>query len=307
MAVAKRALSIVNVSKVDRIISKEREDALSALIDDASPSVHEAVLAEFRRLGEPGQIVLRRLAKSGTELRSAAARVMLEELESISPGMAMKSFIEKGGNDLLTGSILISAAAIPGLDTDGVTQAIDAIAARAGSLVAPGMGPLERCKLLNRTLFHEYGFRGVTDGGDDPANIAIAQVLRRRRGLPLALCVVYILVARRIGLMLDLIDMPGRFMVGCRAEADDGHPFFVDPFDRGAFRQPTQIFEMLRDNDIEPDPAWFNPLADSHVLYVCCRVLAIQFSKRKNVAKSRMFEGFFQAYETVMRGFGPQH
>jgi len=305
MAVAKRAANIVNVPEVNRSISKEREDALSALIDDDSPSVHEAVLAEFKRLGEPGQIILRRLARSGAELRSTAARTMLEELEGISPSMAMMSFIGKGGNDLETGVILISAAAIPRLNAEGISGYIDAIAARARSLIAHGMGPLEMCKLLNRALFHEYGFRGVPDGGDDPANIAIAQVLRRRRGLPLALCIVYVLVARRLGLMLDIVDVPGRFMIGCRTEADDVAPFFVDPFERGAFRKPAQIMEILRDNDIEPDPAWFSPLSDSQILYVCCRVLAIQFSKRNSPAKCRMFEGFFRAYESVMRGIDP--
>jgi len=287
---------------VNRIISKEREDALTTLIDDASPSVHDALLAEFKRLGEPGLIILRHLAKSDQNTRSDAARIMIEELEGISPGLAMMSFIKRGGSELEEGVKIISSAAVPSSDADGISLALDSIAARVRGLLVPDMSILERCKALNRVLFHEYGFRGINDGGKIPANIVISQVLRRRRGMPLALCIVYVLVARRLGMPLGLVDMPGRFMVGCLEAGAQSVPWLIDPFERGAIRMPEQILDILRANDVDPEPAWFIPIADSEVLFDCCSILVLQFSHLENSAKTRLFDGFVKAYESVIRG-----
>ena len=54
--------------------------------------------------------------------------------------------------------------------------------------------------MLNRVLFHEYGLRGNTDHYTDPLNSYLDQVLIRRKGIPISLSIVYLLVAERVGM-----------------------------------------------------------------------------------------------------------
>jgi len=76
-------------------------------------------------------------------------------------------------------------------------------------------------------LFGTVGFAGNRAHYDDPRNSFLDEVIGRRTGIPITLSVVLIEVARRVGLPLAPVGMPGHFLVG----AGDGR--FVDAFDGG--------------------------------------------------------------------------
>ena len=80
------------------------------------------------------------------------------------------------------------------------------------------MGIREYCTIINRVLFHEQGFRGAGKKFENPDNSIVHKVLKSKQGLPITLSLIYILVARRVGLDLEPIGLPGRFMVGCFSE-----------------------------------------------------------------------------------------
>jgi hypothetical protein len=101
--------------------------------------------------------------------------------------------------------------------------------------------------VLNRVLFHEYGFRGNVERYTDPLNSFLDEVLSRRKGLPITLSILYVLVAQRIGLILEPVGLPGHFVAGCFSEDD---PFFIDAFDQGALRTPAELLA----NNLRPRP-----------------------------------------------------
>ena len=82
---------------------------------------------------------------------------------------------------------------------------------------------------INSTLFDEAGFVGevpahVGGAGGPPIDIAslssLSRVLHRRRGLPIALCVIYEAVGARLGLELSFTNFPGCVLL--RMEAANG-------------------------------------------------------------------------------------
>ncbi|MEJ7893988.1 MAG: transglutaminase-like domain-containing protein [Solirubrobacteraceae bacterium] len=58
-----------------------------------------------------------------------------------------------------------------------------------------------------------HGFAGDRERYDDPRNSMLDVVLRRRRGLPILLSVVYIEVGRRAGVAVKGVGLPGHFVV----------------------------------------------------------------------------------------------
>ena len=66
---------------------------------------------------------------------------------------------------------------------------------------------------LNRYLFQEQGFRGNTEEYYDPRNSYLNEVLDRRTGIPITLSTVYMEVARRAGLEVEGVGLPGHFVV----------------------------------------------------------------------------------------------
>ncbi|MEY2980652.1 MAG: hypothetical protein RL562_879 [Planctomycetota bacterium] len=95
-------------------------------------------------------------------------------------------------------------------------------------------------------LFDELGFRGDTDSYYDPANSSLPQVLARRRGLPITLCLLYKLVVEPLGLEVDGLNAPGHFLVAVRGPAPFGR-MIVDPFAAGRALGQSEALARVRE------------------------------------------------------------
>lgn len=84
----------------------------------------------------------------------------------------------------------------------------------------------ERAMVLAEVLHGEQGFRGDPDGYDAPVNADFIRVLDRRRGLPIALAVLYVAMARRAGWAADVLNVPGHVLVQVGTQS----PVIIDPF-----------------------------------------------------------------------------
>lgn len=113
----------------------------------------------------------------------------------------------------------LGAHAQPDLDVAAQLGRLDALAADC-------RGPLVEDVIT--ALFTRYGLRGDRRRYADPRNSYLHEVLDRRVGIPISLAVVTIEVARRIGLQLEGVGMPGYFLVGGR------HGGFIDVFGGGS-------------------------------------------------------------------------
>jgi regulator of sirC expression with transglutaminase-like and TPR domain len=83
---------------------------------------------------------------------------------------------------------------------------------------------------VNGYLFRDLDLRGDAQSYEDPANAALPLVIQRRRGLPIALSILWIEVARRLGLDAVGIGLPGHFLAGLRTEVG---LLCFDPFHQG--------------------------------------------------------------------------
>lgn len=90
--------------------------------------------------------------------------------------------------------------------------------------------PLTRVVALNAYLFEDQGFSGEALDYYDPRNSYLSDVLDRRRGIPISLSLLYVLLARSVGLQADGVSFPGHFLV--RLPVEDG-VLVLDPYHRG--------------------------------------------------------------------------
>lgn len=107
---------------------------------------------------------------------------------------------------------------------------------RAGSLSG-------RSQVLAGVLAQRHGFVGDRDTYDDLMNANLISVMDRRRGLPVALAILYIHAARGIGWPIEGLNFPGRFLV--RLGAPDGRAV-LDPFEGGETRDAVALRELLK-------------------------------------------------------------
>ncbi|MGW6027631.1 transglutaminase family protein [Streptomyces sp. NPDC055099] len=120
--------------------------------------------------------------------------------------------------DLALLCLLIGAEADPDLDDAGMRAArriLDRLADQlAERLPDQADGPLAWALALAELLGARYGFKGRPGDYQHLRSALLHEVLRRRRGLPILLSVVWIEVARRAGVPVHGVALPGHFVVG---------------------------------------------------------------------------------------------
>lgn len=100
-----------------------------------------------------------------------------------------------------------------------------------------------RIGALNSVLLDRHGYRGDAETYDELDNANLMSVIDRRRGLPVALGILYIHAGRAQGWTIEGLAFPGHFLV--RLEADRARAI-VDPFHAGRVRDTEGLRELLK-------------------------------------------------------------
>ena len=281
--------------EIETLGAAEREAFLS-LLDDTSPAVRRALLLRFNELGPATASFLETVARGSNRVLARHAAWFLDELKFSDPVAEFRGFIRSLNYELESGALLLARTVSPQLDAGDCLTQLDKIAARCRELIVEPSSAREKCRVLNRVLFHEWGFHGNVENYTDPRNSFLDQVLERRTGIPLSLSIVYLLVAERIALELEPVGLPGHFIVGCFA---DDLPFFIDPFDRGVFRDAEEIFDLLRANNIKPKPSDLAPTPVREVLCRSCRNLVNHYTAAGEPERAKLFARFVEEFEAT--------
>jgi regulator of sirC expression with transglutaminase-like and TPR domain len=258
--------------------------------------VRRALLLHFTQLGAPAAPFLQSVARGSNRILARHAAWFLDELKFTDPVAEFRGFIRSLNYELETGALLLARTVSPGLDVGECCSILDAIGTRCRELIVEPASAREKCRIINRVLFHEWAFHGNVEHYTDPRNSFLDQVLARRTGIPISLSIVYLLVAERVGLELEPVGLPGHFVVGCFG---DDLPFFIDPFDRGLFRDADEVVDMLRANHVTPKAADLMPTPVREVLCRCCRNLVNHYGSASDHERAKLFAGFVEEFEAT--------
>lgn len=280
----------------NELLAAEERAALRNLLDDPSPAVRRGLLARFTALGPVAAAFLQSAARDPNRVLARHALRYLDELNFSDPVGDFREFIRSQSHELETGALLLARTATPRLDPADCGGQLDRMAARCRELIVEPASAREKCRVLNRVLFHEWGFHGNVEHYTDPRNSFLDQVLERRTGIPISLSIVYLLVAERLGLELAPVGLPGHFLVGC---FNDDLPFFIDPFDRGVFRDAAEIFDLLRAHHLTPKLSDLAPTPVRELFCRCCRNLVNHYSTAGETERARLFAGFVEEFEAT--------
>lgn len=178
-----------------------------------------------------------------------------------------------------SGSIPLDEAALvlaqchrPSLDLVGEMSRLDDLAATCPSPTVDG---------VVRHLFHDLGFTGNVGGYDEPTNSFLDVVLDRRSGIPISLSVLTIEVARRVGVSLHGVGLPGHFIVGVT-----GQDTYIDGFGRGTVLDTAgvrSLFQRVSGGSPHWDPNWLAPVDNRSLLLRMLNNLKGSYQRRNDL------------------------
>ena len=146
--------------------------------------------------------------------------------------------------DIADAAVQLARVDAPEADWQAACAALSDLAREAASMAREGGAETctGRAKALARLLVARHGFRGDTESYDDPANANLIRVLQRRRGLPVALGVLWLHASQAAGWPAHGIDFPAHFLVGV---AGRGAPVPIDVFDGGETLDAAGLHRLL--------------------------------------------------------------
>lgn len=133
-------------------------------------------------------------------------------------------------------SVDLARAHLAQLVAEARAMAAEDSAARHGDLAA-------RAALLAALLHHRHGYRGDTETFDDLANANLLRCIGRRKGLPVALGVIWLHVARALGWEAYGLDVPAHFLIALGA---GDLKLAVDVFEGGVALDPAALRALLK-------------------------------------------------------------
>ena len=179
--------------------------------------------------------------------------------------------------DLLTGALLIARDAHPGLDLGAQRARLDELARPLVGRGLPGLPPTVQARLLSDYLYVVCGFHGARTDYYDPRHSFLNEVLDRKTGIPITLAVVYIEVARRLGVDALGVGFPGHFLVRLGATSNDlsaqlNEPVMVDPFNQGRLLDSDGLGGLLRRGNVRA-PLSSDMLEPARTRHIVARML----------------------------------
>lgn len=188
----------------------------------------------------------------------------------------------RGGErlDLLEAALTMSALQRDEpVDLAPYRQHVAAMAADLGDLVRRRGATAEA---LGEVIARSYAYRGDSETYDDLQNADLARVIERRKGLPVALSILYLHIARAQGWDAEGLAFPAHFLIRV---AIDGARHVLDPFHDGAVREAGDLRDLLRQvlgADAELRPAHFDPVSDREVLLRLENNVRLRLAKRED-------------------------
>jgi regulator of sirC expression with transglutaminase-like and TPR domain len=146
--------------------------------------------------------------------------------------------------DTALACLLIGCEIEPDLSVELSLKVLDELAA---SVRLASLAPADVARALQRALVEEAGFQGSEADYDDLRSSLLHEVVRRGRGLPIMLSLVWREVARRLEVPAACLGLPGHVML-CLGDPAGDH-VVVDPFHGGVVRDVVAS-PVLEGNDL---------------------------------------------------------
>jgi hypothetical protein len=237
---------------------------LLGLLADDAPAVHVPVRERLVALGRAALPALRRASTDPDARLRARARTAVAEIQREFALRRLAGYAVRPELDLERGLFLMARLARPGFDRRPYVKALDAMGAAVRERVAAAPDRATAPFALAQYLGNELGYVGCEVDFNHPDHIHIDRVIETKRGMPLTLVAIYLLVARRANLKAAPIALPGRVLLRLYAGQ---RSLILDPFLGGKARTRQDCMNYLARHGLVPRPQWFADANDAALLY----------------------------------------
>ena len=265
--------------------------ALITLLDDPDEVIYSQVKDRFVTLGPPA------IPHLETAWENSFDAIMQKRIETIIHTIQFE-ILQKGLNrwakdqqdDLLQGILILARYQYPDLDENKVRKQLAQIKQDVWLELHEDLTALEKVKILNHILFEVHQFSGNITNYHAPQNSFINNVLESKKGNPLMLSVVYILICKELDVPVYGINLPQHFVLAYLNDfanlmdlnnktLSNNILFYINPFSKGLMFNQKDIDQFLKQLNLEPEAKYYLPCSNVEIVKRCLNNLIFSYEK----------------------------
>ncbi len=273
-------------------LSENELNALVSLLDDGDREVKNHVRDRIKSIGYE---VIPFLEKKWENSFNPEIQKEIEDLvHDLQYAQLKDRLIEwkkSPDQDLLSGLWIINTYQYPDLEFDKLNADMHQIYFEVWTAFKNDLLPYEQIRIINSVLFNSLRFSANTKNFHSPGNSMLSNVLDTRKGNPISLCAVYLLVAQKLGLPVYGVNLPNLFVLTYKS---NDITFYINAFNKGLIFSKHDIGNYLEHLKIEPQNVFFEPCNNLDIITRTLRNLVASFEKLGEVEKAEEIKTLLQ-------------
>jgi regulator of sirC expression with transglutaminase-like and TPR domain len=271
--------------------------ALISLLDDEDYEVLNHVETKIRSMGDT---VIPYLEDRWEE--SSLSPLMQKKLEDLIHDLQYNAFYDRllnwrntGSEDLLEGMWAIATYQYPELSLEKLRQDVEQIYYEVWLEIRDGMHPMDQIKTLNSVIFGKLKFGANTKHFHSASNSMLNIVIDLKKGNPISLCVIYLLVAQKLNLPIWGVNLPNLFILTYKS---GNMQFYINVFNRGLVFSRVDIDNYIAQYNFPQNEIFYQPCNNLDIIRRVLRNLTLAFEKVGDDDKVKEIE---KALQEMMR------
>src|SRR5215469_2329343 len=250
-------------------LSESQRNALIKLLGDEDPAVFQTVRDKILSFGEEAGEWLRPHRLSDDPLLRRRACEIVRHFDRQEADTWFLAFCLKHGEefDLEEGVWLLALTQYPDINVEAYRALLDEFAGELRERIDVTETAKEILTTVNNYVFDELGFSGDEENYYDPQNSYLNRVVDRRKGNPINLSLLYLLLARRLKLPVTGIGLPGHFICRYQSTASE---IYVDAFHHGKFLTKADCIQYLMSGNHSLQDEFLAPVSTRRILMRIC-------------------------------------
>jgi len=258
-------------------LSDSELNALVSLLDDTDLEVKNHVRERIISLGtEIIPYLEKKWENSFNPEIQKEIEILVHDLQFSLVKRRLEEWKNSEDQDLLTGLWIINTYQYPDLEFEKINAEMHQIYFDVWTAFRNDLEPYDQIRIINNVLFNTLRFGANTKNFHSPGNSMLSTVLDTKKGNPISLCAIYMLVAKKLGLPIYGVNLPNLFVLTYKT---DELTFYVNAFNKGLVFSRKDIHNYLNHLKIEPKEEYFEPTDNLQIIMRSLRNLGNSFDK----------------------------
>ena len=273
-------------------LSESTANAIVKLLEDPAEDVCALMEAQLKTYSLADLLKLRDLIDGS---RFEARRKLDGLISTKKSNQALMDFRKILDGKDFSLQTLVSYLAVfinPDLKTEEVNEEIKVLVSKCRNYLRENKGQ-DKFNSFRKFMAEKCVFEGERDDYYAVENSSIYKAIKCRKGLPITLTVLYIIVGRQVKLDISGIGLPGHF-IGARKVNDKN--IYFDPFSRGRLLSRQNCIDIVERAGVSFKDYMLDPLPSEAIFFRMLNNLRFAFHKNKDAEKEKAVREMVKAW-----------